>query len=46
VISTLAQLAAQVRAQELGSPAIVVIGDVVGMASIQSVNPEIFEEQL
>jgi uroporphyrin-III C-methyltransferase len=46
VITTLAELAAQVRAQELGSPAIVVVGDVVGMASIQSVKQEILEEQL
>ena len=45
VISTLAELPAEVQAHGLGSPSIVIIGDVVGVAASLSINTELFEEQ-
>ena len=45
VISTLAELPTEVQAHGLGSPSIVIIGDVVGVAASLSINTELFEEQ-
>ena len=46
VVTTLAELPAAVRGHGIGSPAIVIIGDVVGIAASLSTNVESFEEQL
>lgn len=46
VVTTLAELPAAVRAQGIGSPAIVIVGDVVGIAASLSTSIEIFEGQL
>lgn len=46
VVNTLAELPAAVQAHGIGSPAIVIIGDVVGIAASVSINSEILEAQL
>lgn len=45
VVTTLAELPAAVQAHGIGSPAIVIVGEVVGMAITQSIKHEIYEAQ-
>ncbi len=45
VVATLATLLASVRTQGIGSPAIIVVGDVVGLATDQIAPPEALREE-